>query len=262
MYIHTYYNCIICYVESAPIEFSTDQKMETAFAKLLKQFVREFSRPPPYGPSLGEVKVLCINYCESHHHETCDFTTSVSSMDDLFSKLANPLYCNFLNLGLLEYLAESVDNECLKTSIRNYNDTFCNVEIKNELHNMVDYKVKAIRSRFRTRKYEMMFIKLIKKGITYGQVKQIKVKISHKVIFISPNSLIVRWFRKGCICLGWLIPSCLVDVAYHSACTNTAVFAQLEIKYLIIGNYKIEPPVCTNVEVLGTYDFEHRYIAS
>ena len=56
--------CIICYVESAPVEFSADQKMETAFAKLLKQFVREFNRPPPNGPSLGEVKVLCINYCQ------------------------------------------------------------------------------------------------------------------------------------------------------------------------------------------------------
>ena len=167
-------------------------------------------------------------------------------MDDLFSKLANPLYCNFLNLGLLEYLAESVDNECLKTSIRNYNDTFCNVEIKNELDNMVDYKVKAIRSRFRTRKYEMMLIKLIRKGITYGQVKQIKVKISHKVILVPQNSLIVKWCRKGCICLGCLIPSCLADAAYHSACTNTAVFAQLGIIYLIIGNYKIEPPAQTN----------------
>ena len=244
------YGYIIYYVESAPVEFSADQKMENAFAKLLKKFVREFSRLPPCGPSLCEVKGLCINYCESHHHEKCDFTTSVSSMDDLCSKLASPLYCNFLNLGLLEYLAESVDNECLKTSIRNYNDTFCNVRIKHELDNMVEYKVKAIRSGLRARKYETMFIKLIRKGITYGQVKQIKVKISHKIIFIPPNSLIVKWFRKGCVCLGWLVPSCLVDAAYHSACSNTAVFAELGIKYLIIRNYKIEPPALTNQ---GTY---------
>ena len=241
----------IYHIESPPVEFSADQKMKNAFAQLLKKFVREFSRPPPYGPNFSEVKVLCINYCESHHHESCDFTTSVSSMDDLFAKLASPVYCNFLNLGLLEYLAENVDNDCLKTSIRNYDDTFCNVKIKDELDSMVGYKVKAIRSGFHTKRYEVMFTKLIRKGITYGQVKQIKVAISHRIIHISPNSLIIKWYRRGCVCLGWLIPSCLVEAAYHSACTNTAVFKQLGIKYLIIGNYKIRPPMLINRDTAG-----------
>ena len=239
------------YVESAPVTFSTDQKMKNAFAQLLKKFVTEFSRPPPYGPNLSTIKVWCINYCESYHHEQSDFT-SVSSMDDLLSKLANPVYCNFLNLGLLEYLAENVGNECLKTSIRNYDDTFCNVKIKNELDSMVGYKVKAFRSRFRAKQYEVMFMKLIRKGITYGQVKQIKVEISHRIIHVLPNSLIIKWYKRGCVCLGWLIPSCLVNVAYHSACTNTAVFTQLGIKYLIIGNYKIKPPVLPNKGILSS----------
>ena len=116
--------CIIYYVRKVCFcRILSWSENGNCICKIIKQFVSEFSRPPPYGPSLGEVKVLCINYCESRHYEMCDFTTSVSSVDDLFSKLANPFYCNFLNLGLLEYLAESVDNECLKTSIRNYNDT-------------------------------------------------------------------------------------------------------------------------------------------
>ena len=224
--------------------------MKNAFAQLLNIFVREFSRPPPYGPNLNEVKVCCINYCESNH-EYSDFS-SVSSMDDLLSKLANPMFCNFLNVGLLEYLAESVGNECLKTSIRNYDDTFCNVEIKNELDSMPGYEVKAFRSGFRARKYEVMFTKLIRKGITYGQVKQIKVEISHRIIHVSPNSLIIKWCGTGCICLVWSIPSCLVDAAYHSACTNTAVFTQLGINYLIIGNYIITPPVPTNKGILSS----------
>ena len=225
--------------------------MVNAHAQLLKKFVREFNRPPPHGPNLCEVVVMCINYCELYRHESCDFA-SVSSMNNLFVKLANPVFCNHLNIGLLEFLAENVDNECLKSSIRNYNDTFCNVEIKNELDSMADYKVKSVRSGFQARNYEVMFMKLIKKGITYGQVKQFKVEISHKIIYISPNSLIVKWYREGCVCLGWLIPSCLVDAAYHSACTNTAVFAQLGIKYLIIGDYKIKPSMLTNKGISST----------
>ena len=225
--------------------------MLDAYAQLLMQFRREFNRPPPYGPNLSDVKVLCTHYCESCCHESCDFTTSVSSMDDLFSKLANPVYCNFLNLGLLEYLAKNVHNKCLKSSIRNYNDTFCNVKIKNELDRMAKCKVKAVRSGFRARRYEFMFMKLIRKGITYGQVKQIKVEICHRIIRIPSDSTIVKWFKKGCVCLGWLIPSCLADAAYHSACTNTAVFAQLGIKYLIIGDYKIKPSMLISKGIPG-----------
>ena len=222
--------------------------MEDAFAQLLVKFVTEFSRPPP---DLSQVKVLCINYCELYHHKSCDFTTSVSSMDDLFSKLANPLFCNFLNLGLLKHLADNIDNECLKTSIRNYDDTFCNVKIKDELDSMGKYKVKAVRSGFRTKRYQEVFVKLIRKGITYGQVKQIKVAICHRIIHILPHPLITRFYKKGCVFLGWLIPSCLVDAAYHSACTNITVFKQFGIKYIIIGSYKIQPPVLTDTDTSG-----------
>ena len=217
--------------------------MESAFGRLIKKFFRELNRPPPYGESLADMKLQCVNYCKTHYHEECDFISSASSMNDLFLKIAELQHCNFLNLGLLKYLAETTDNECLKISIENYDNAFWNVKIKKELKSVgIRYKVKAMRSRFRNWKYEMMFTKLIKKGITYGQVKQIEVKICSGIIHIQPNSLIIKWYRKGCVCLGWLIPSCLVDAAYHSACANTAVFKQLGMKYLIIGNYKIKPP--------------------
>ena len=242
----------IYYVESTPVEFSTNEKMESAFGRLYRKFIGELNKPPPLGQSLVEMKALCINYCDIHHHEKCDFLSSVSSMNDLFSKIAEPQYCNFLNLSLLKYLADCTDNECLKTSVKNYDKTFKNVQIKKELKSFgIGYKVKAIRSGLRSRHYEMMFIKLIRKGVTYGQVKQIEIKICSGIIHIHPNSLIKKWYRKGCVCLGWLIPSCLVDTAYHSACTNTAVFGQLGIKYVIIGNYKIKPPLPINRAVLG-----------
>ena len=232
----------IYYVESTPVEFSANEKMENAFGRLIMKFIGELNRPPPYGQSLINMKALCINYCKIHHYEKSDSLSSVSSMNDFFSKIAEPHYCNFLNLSLLKYLAECTGNECLKTSVKNYDSTFENVQIKNELKNIgIRYNVKAIRSGLRCKLYEMMFIKLIRKGITYGQVKQIEVKICSGIIHIHPNSLIKKWYRKGSVCLGWLIPSCLVDAAYHSACTNIAVFGQLGIKYLIIGNYKIKP---------------------
>ena len=226
--------------------------MESAFGRLIIKFISELNRPPPHGQNLVKMKVLCINYCDIHHHEECDSLSSVSSMNDLFLKIAEPKYCNFLNLKLLKYLAECTDNECLKTSVKNYDSTFENVQIREELQNIgIDYKVKAIGSGSQIESYEKMFIKLLENGITYGQVKQIEVKICTRIIHIHPHSLIRKWFEQGSVYLGWLIPSCLVSAAYHSACTNTAVLGQLGIKYLIIGNYKIKPPLLINRTVLG-----------
>ena len=220
------------------MEFSVDQGMEKAFQVLLRKFIDELTRPPPYGLSFDALRGSCINYCESHHHGT-DFTDSVSSMSDLISKLSNPKYCNFLNIGLLRCLA--TDNECLNTLISNYDNTFKHVKIKNEIRSM-DIKVTK-GGFFRGIRYKKMFVKLIRIGITYGQIKTITVEIAKNVVCIQPHSLIKQSYRRGCVCLGWLIPSCLVDAAYHSACTNTAVFAQLGIKYVVIGNYKIKPRI-------------------
>ena len=211
--------------------------MEKAFQVLLRKFIHELTRPPPYGLSFDALRGSCINYCESHHHGT-DFTDSVSSMSDLISKLSSPKYCNFLNIGLLRCLA--TDNECLNTSISNYDNTFKHVKIKNEIKSM---DIKVTKAGPRAMQYKRMVVKLIRIGITYGQIKTITVEIAKNVVCIQPHSLIKKWCRRGCVCLGWLIPSCLVDAAYHSACTNTAVFVQLGIKYVVIGNYKIKPPI-------------------
>ena len=162
------------------------------------KFITEFNRPPPHDHSLVEMKALCINYCDIYCDENCDFVSSVSSMNDLFAKIVEPQYCNFLNLSLLKYLAEGTNNECLKTSVQNYDNTFNNVQIKKVLKNIgFGYKVKAIRSGLRSRHYEMMFIKLIRKGITYGQVKQLGIRICSGIIYIKPNSLIKKWYRAN-----------------------------------------------------------------
>ena len=203
--------------------------MEEAFHLLLQNFIDELQRPPPYGVSFEGLRGSCINYCVSHHH--ADFTDSVSSMSDLIKKLSNPKYCNFLNLRRITKMC---------SAILNYDNAFSHVKIKNEIKHM---DIKVTKAGFRRIQYKKMFVKLIRTGITYGQVKNVTVEISHNVVCIQPHSFIKKSYRRGCVCLGWLIPSCLVDAAYHSACTNTAVFAQLGIKYIIIGNYKIKPPI-------------------
>ena len=242
-------------VPSCPIEFTVSQGIEIAFGKLLRKFLEEFQRPSPYRPSVAAVKMWCNNYCKIYHHEEYDF--DVSSMDDLFSRLANLTYCNFLNVGLLEYLANVSENECLQESVSNYNDTFNDVKVK-ETIKITKFKFRVMKFDCHQQKYDTIFAKLVKKeGMTFGELKKFTVALSHRVLYVQSNSVIKKFYRKGCVCIGFLIPSCLTGAALHAACTNTAVFVQLGIKYIIIENYKIEPPMTS---VRGTYAAIHKHM--
>lgn len=218
--------------------------MERAFSKLMAMFLNEFKKPVP--PSVDDVKMWCITYCALYEVDEAGFR-DVSSIQDIFYKIAELKYCNFLTLGLLEHLAELSNNKCLIISINNYNKTFCHTEVTDQASTLTSplSTVKATRKRYHCRSYRQntrMFTKLRKKSMTHGQMKKFRDAFSRRIICIHPRSVIPYHCGTGSVYLGWQIPLCLVDVVYHAACTNTALFAQLGIKYLIIDQYKIEPP--------------------
>ena len=236
----------VCFVAvvSPPVTFNVSQSMDIAFNRLLGKFLDVFQRPHPLGPSLAKVKLWCTKYCVQYHHEKSNFDY-VTSMESLFLRIAELKYCNFLNLGLLEHLSRVSNVTCLKDSVKNYNDTFYHTKVKDQVSTASGCTVRVIRkeSRFKSPySYARMFTKLIKRGMTYGQIKKFGIAFCQRIIYIHPSSTILYMYRRGCVCLGWKIPMCLVEAAYHAACTNTALFAQLGIKYVIIGQYKIEPP--------------------
>ena len=230
--------------------------MDVAFTRLLGKFLDVFQRPHPLGPSLAKVKLWCTKYCVQFHHEKSNFEY-VTSMESLFLRIAKLKYCNFLNLGLLEHLSRVSNDVCLKASVKNYNDTFYHAKVRDQISTASGFKVKVIRKKFPSKKspysYVFMFTKLINRGMTYGQIKKFRIAFCQRIIYIHPNSTILHMYRKGCVYLGWKIPMCLVEAAYHAACTNTALFAELGIKYVIIGQYKIEPPTTCVRGMLYSY---------
>ena len=211
--------------------------MEGAFAQLLAKFLAEFLRPQPYGPSVIEVRMWCVNYCQSYYHEEGDF--NVTSMEELFMKISQLEHCNFLNLGLLECLADASDNMCLKVSLNNYDETFCDAKIEEHMKRIHSYKV--VKDKYRKKKYDIGLTKLIRKGMTYGELKKFTVALSNRILWVQSNSIIRKCYKKGCLCIIWLIPSCLSDVTCYAARINTEVFAQLEIQYIMIGEHMIKP---------------------
>ena len=223
---------------SDPLEFSTCQRMEVAFKQLLGKFLTEFQKHQPYGPSLKEVILWCINYCKFNYHGECDF--NVTSMESLFQKLANLECCNFLNLGLLKCLAEASQNACLQASLENYDATFCDAKIVEQMPEMVSYKV--LKGASLQKKYKNGLVKLIKEGMTYGELKEFTVGLCNRVLYVQVNTIIRKSYKRGCICICWLVPSCLADVAYSSAVINTGRFVKLGIRYIMIGEHMVKTP--------------------
>ena len=211
--------------------------MEIAFKQLLGKFLTEFQKPQPYGPNLKEVILWCIDYCKFNYHGECDF--DVISMESLFQKLAKLECCNFLNLGLLKCLAEASQNACLQASLENYDATFCDAKIIEQMPEMVSYKVMKHESS--QKKYKSGLVKLINEGMTYGELKGFTVGLCNRVLYVQVNSIIRKSYKRGCICICWLIPSCLADVAYSAAVINTGVFAKLGIQYIMIGERMVRP---------------------
>ena len=259
----SYITCNVILVSPPqPLEFSVSETMLVAFERLLKKFRDEFQQPYPCGPTLFEVKLWCIVYCTRYELDETDFS-EVSSMENVFFKIAKLNYCNILTLGLLEHLAERSKTECLIISIANYDRTFYNAQLKDQLSITSDGTVKTIRSlefkskrgftrskRWYTR--AQIYTRSMGKRMTCGKTQKLRNNMSRRIFHIPHMSLTICEYGEGSVYLGWEIPSCLVEAAYHAACTNTALFAQLGIKYIIIERYKIEPPTTC---VRGMYDY-------
>lgn len=220
---------------SNPLKFSNSQKMESAFGQLTSRFLTEFQKAS--GPSLGAVQLWCTSYCRWYFHGEHDF--SATSMDDLFRKIVNLECCNFLNLGLLEHLADTAKNSCLTTSLKNYNKTFNDTKIVELMPKTVYYEV--IKHKYHQQNYDVAFVKLIEEGLTYGDLKKFTVYLCTGILSVQVNSMIIKSYELGCISIIWLIPSCLTKGAYYSASNNTEVFVQHGIQHIIIGEHMVKP---------------------
>lgn len=77
--------------------------------------------------------------------------------------------------------------------------------------------------------------------MTYGELKKFTVTLSNRILCVQSHSFIKKYYKRGCLCIIWLIPSCLSDAVYYAASVNTNEFAQLRIQYIMIGKHIVKP---------------------
>jgi len=217
------------------LEFSQSQKMHIAFLKLTNKFLKEFKNSTDI--SVNEVIGWCEYYCG-----LCgaSLTLAVSSMDELFQLIQKKLpHHNFLNPELLQLLADLSEIDCLVESVRNYETTFSSLKLS-ELTLSMGANIKEIQVTKMDKNFSELVTKLQKKDLTVGQLRGLTAELDEKILYLRTGVTPPQWVEEGCVCIKWLIPSCLVDYAYHSACLNVDLFSEMKLIHLTIGRYTVE----------------------
>ena len=219
---------------ATPLEFSEDDEIFIAFLRLTEKFQEEFKGS---SVNVNAVKRWCGAYCSQHG---ASLSLNVSSMDELFEIIETKLpHHNILNLKFLQMLAKVSKLDCLIKSVENYKIAFSSVKLSKLALSTVGM-IKEIQIIKEDKNCTELVTKLKKSDLTFGQLDGLFAEIAEKILYLHTGVVLPQWAENGCVCIKWLIPSFLVEYAYHSACLNTDLFSDLDIISIIIGNYSVK----------------------
>ena len=220
---------------ATPLEFSeTDDHMFIAFLRLTEKFQEEFEKA---GVNVNTVKRWCKAYCSQYG---ASLSLTAPSMDELFEIIETKLpYHNILNLHFLQMLAKVSQLDCLIKSVDNYKKAFSSVKLS-KLALITAGMIKEIKVIKEDKNCTELVTKLKKSDLTFGQLDGLFAEIAEKILYLHTGVVLPQWAEDGCVCIRWLIPSFLVEYAYHSACLNIGQFPKMNLISIVIGNYSVK----------------------
>ena len=209
--------------------------MFIAFEVLTDTFLKEFRRCSTV--KVADVSRWCTKYCKM-----CGMKMSfaVSSMDDIFQSISELPCHNFLNPGLLKFLARLSKTDHLIKSVKNYESTFAPVKLK-DLTKSMGAMIQKIQVYKQNENCSELVTKLHKKDVTVSELYGFTAKLNNNVLALHTGVVLPQCIEEGCVCIRWIIPASLVEHSYHSACLNTKLFSELNLMRITIGEYTIEP---------------------
>ena len=230
--------CIFCYTGLVPLSVFDGKNIRESFALLEDIFKEQFDQHNVDAATVGaEVK----GYCEQYF-EPCLPSFPVSTTAELFAYIKKLPYHNFLSVEILMRLASFSRIRYLSSLIEEYKKTFFDkklfelflgrsirqIQITSEEDDT--YIIKSRRSNT-----------VLKEDVTINELKDFTIRYAEQILYLDAGIALPQCVVKGSICIYWLIPSCLADYAYHSACLNIELFSQLKILSITIGKFHIKP---------------------
>ena len=218
------------------LRFSQNKdKMHIAFKKLTFTFLKEFKKLRHEEIEIADIIMWCQDYCHQYGMTIKFDVTSLHELFQLFNRLP---YHNCLNTELLHYLAECSNIQYLIQSVKNYEEAFSLLKLKDLTLEMGDliHEIQVLKKDVNCCE---LVTKLQEKDLTVGQLHGLTAKLDEKVLYLQAGVTPPQWIEEGCICIVWLIPSFLVEYAYKSACFNVQRFSELNLLYLKVGRYQV-----------------------
>ena len=230
------YLCGYLNIIATPLKFSQDdKKMHIEFKRLTFAFLKEFKKLPREEIEIEDIITWCQDYC---HQYGMTVTFDVTSLRDLFQLINKLPYHNCLNTDLLHHLARCSDIEYLIQSVKNYEEAFSVLKLKELTLEMAD-QIQEIQVIKKNANCSELVTKLQEKDLTVGQLRGLTAKLDEKILYLQAGVTAPQWIEEGCICIVWLIPSYLVEHAYKSACLNVQRFSELNLLHIKVGRYQV-----------------------
>ena len=231
------YTCSVHNTAVVPLNVFEGRDIRESFELLEDTFMEQFKQ---HNVDVATVGVAVQGYCE-RYFEPSPPSFSVSTTAELFTCIKKLPYHNFLSVEILMRLANSSGIQYLNGLIEEYKRTFFNQKLF-EL-----FLGRSIRQIQIITPDDTFIIKsrrsntVLKEDVTINELKGFTIRYVQQILYLDAGIAIPHCIIKGSICIKWLIPSCLADYAYHSACLNIELFSQLKIVSITIGNYQIKP---------------------
>ena len=216
--------------------FPEKEKMHIAFQRLTYMFLKEFKKLPPEDLDITDIITCCQNYCYQ-----CNMTVKfdATNLNELFKSFNMLPYHNCLNPELLHHLAVCSGMHHLEESVRNYEEAFSLLKLKDLTLDMGD-QIQEIKVIKQGTNCSELVTKLQEKDLTVGQLRGLTAKLDENILYLRAGVTLPQWITEGCICIVWFIPSYLVEHVYNSACLNVHRFSELSLLHIKVGRYQVE----------------------
>lgn len=188
---------IVIYV-AAGLKFSrNDEKMHIAFIKLTSAFLKQFKKMLPEQLDIKDIVTWCQYYC---HQCNMTITFNTDSLNELFQSFNMMPYHNCLNTELLHHLAQCSGIQYLIQSVRNYEETFSLLKLKDLTLDMGD-QIQEIKIIKKDANCSELVTKLQEKDLTVGQLRGLTAKLDERILYLQAGVTPPQWIEEGCICI-------------------------------------------------------------
>ena len=196
---------------------------------------------------IGDLRRACVAQMHNPRgvelaQELVNQILKTENTDNLFDLLVCTPYWSWIEIRILEMMAVASKSSPALQLLKNYKAAIFSKLLIEVLPNIPTKEVKQ--------QYYKKVVSKIKKEsneMTVADLQVFQSQLEVVIMDIKRGACQLGSLREGCIEAHWYIPTDCVDQAYENARLKCYKFNELDLQYLIIGQY---PKICNPADTL------------